>query len=175
MTFQTFEVTQGFREELPVALRPEERERIIEAKAIGQGILMGLFVNSRITAFLNTPEGKGMNVEEIAEGKREEFAMSWMLTEEGTPRFSKILGDIVELARSFETGTSLSSADRLKLQEALRFTRGLIELSKAGKPVPGPMGYLMSLTPAQGELADKLQKILDRIEHAAPGRVSLTH
>ncbi|MBP9762288.1 hypothetical protein KBD34_01585 [Patescibacteria group bacterium] len=155
------------------SLTPAELAKMDEIKFFAQGCLAACFVNDRMpheqveryeelerlaeSADLLTEKA---SLHQTLNAERENLSMQWMLNKQAEPRFSKMLGDLLEVALG-ETQTNSTTQER---NEALRFTRGLLELISDQKIISGPFGYRLPLSPEQLALAKQLQAELERRE-----------
>lgn len=164
------------------AKRVERRESMVRpftpdesvAFMVAQGILGGRYVNqgmpaavvARYRELASLPETDEVRQEqahlkETLVAERNRLGMEWMLNKTGQ-RFSKLIGNLIEIA----SGTSTEKPTSEQVEDALRFTRDLMELGRAPNAQETDDGYLLSLTPEQEALAARLQAELNRREKA---------
>lgn len=159
------------------SLTPTELVKMKQINFFAQGCLTACFVNDRmpheqveryeelerLTESVDVSTdllAEKASLEQVLNAERENLSMQWMLNKQAEPRFSKMLGDLLEVALG-ETQTNSTTQER---NEALRFTRGLLELISDQKIISGPFGYRLPLSPEQLALAKQLQAELERRE-----------
>lgn len=161
------------------SLSAPELDKMKQIKFFAQGCLTACFVNDQmprekveryeqLERLANASEispdllAEKDSLQQVLNAERERLSMEWMLNKQGEPRFPKMVGDLLETAVG-GTEILVTSQER---NEALRFTRGLLELSSDQKLVSGPFGYRLPLNPEQLTRAKRLQAELERREQA---------
>lgn len=160
------------KESIEPPLTPEELAALPTARIVAQAILGGCFVNQQMPSTLVARYRELSTVSETSEtqeekvyltealsAERDRLGMAWML-DGSAQRFSKILGDLTDVA----SGRVAHASTPEETNEAIRFTRGLLELGKAPNPRETAYGYDMQLTSQQAALAERLQRELNRRE-----------
>jgi hypothetical protein len=146
-------------------LRLEERERLWNAKIFGQVILIGHYVNVHMPVDLVRAWQEGeTSLEDVLKEKKYALEEAWSACRDGGERYSKILRDLVTKASAAGTdGAAATDGERVDEQEALRFTRGLLKLTKTQHATQdAPTGYLLDLSEEEKNIAIQLQAVLDR-------------
>lgn len=140
------------REKTGDRLSPEEMSELLAAKGIAQPILLACYVNAELVKQAK-PGYAGSKF------TPDELSMNWMLNTVGGQRFSKVLGELVDIA----AGQSEESVTQAQRNEAVRFTRMLLELGRSNKkPIYTETGFSIALTGEEQDLVDRLQAELNR-------------
>lgn len=172
----SLEITPS-HERLEAPLAPEEREKLWNARIFGQVILIGHYVNAHMPMDLvRAWQGGETSLEHALTAKKFELEAAWSACKNGDERFSKVLGDLLERASAAGAeGVVTTTEQRGKEQEALRFTRGLLKLTKTQhRTQDAPTGYLLDLSEEETTIAVQLQAVLDRSDPEHADGVSTT-
>lgn len=159
----SLEITPSL-ERLEAPLAPEEREKLWNARIFGQMILIARYVNANMPSDLVRAWQDGdESVEAALKSKKLELETAWSACSEEKERFAKVLRELLEQATAAGTqGAAVSEAQRTKEQEALRFTRGLLKLTKTPQATQEtPTGYLLNFSDEEISNAIQLQSVLD--------------
>ncbi len=174
---RSLEITPSVeRPEAPLA--PEEREKLWNARIFGQVILIARYVNANMPSDMVRAWQEGdVSVEEALKTKKLELERDWSACTEEKERFAKVLRELLEQASAAGTeGAAVAEAQRAKEQEALRFTRGLLKLTKTPHATQEtPTGYQLDLSEEETRIAIQLQSVLDRSDPKYADPASIVH
>ena len=133
-------------------LSPDELVGFVEKRMVAQVILAARYAEKQM------PQGLTGNA---FRESQEALSLEWMEDTKGRSFFRGV-------RKMTDLATGVGEASSKERAEAVRFTRGLLELGSARKPHMGESGVILQLTPQEVQLADELQAALDRIEPRSP-------